>query len=87
MVFSSTNEIEMSKLYISVCKCGTIEVTLSEKSKRAISIPELAGLYKESSTVNGRSSWISINKRFAIWYHPDFKVSGTEEIHDGRIYF
>ena len=65
--------------FISVCKCGTIEVTLSEKSKRAISIPELAGLYEESATVNGRSSWISADKRYAIWYHPDFKVSRTEK--------
>ena len=57
----------------SVCGCGTIKVTLSKKAQTTITLPNLQGLYEESATVNGRSSWISTNKLYAIWYHPDFK--------------
>ena len=57
----------------SVCGCGTIKVTLSQKAQTTITLPNLQGLYEESATVNGRSSWISTNKLYAIWYHPDFK--------------
>ena len=60
-------------MIFSVCGCGTIKVTLSQKAQNTITLPNLQGLYEESATVNGRSSWISTNKLYAIWYHPDFK--------------